>query len=368
MIKVQHVIAGLIVLLAVSPYADGNNADVNEVEGFTKDDCKGDSHVAGNYAELQKMHKKKDNGWKFKSYWHTHDKTNCMEFDPDIEVLVHTSPRLPKGNISGGSGGSNSGGGGGIFPGSIFGENPSDPTDNEDLHKMSLCFLKKLREADLLDWTGEYTDATWQTDDAVQINSSRTPNILDKRLGTTQTSPDPVNSDKKGFAFATKKEDVSISTVLFINNISNFSKNYKVPYDHMLLYVMGHEIVHVSQALHERDDGDDQWVPWASGSWEREVEAHRLLDKFWDNVLGVPAPLFTPHGIEKPADWDANAEEYDNIIKKMKDGETLTRNEKKRKKTLEKYFKDNYPAAEKNKHYDYEAALNCDEEESKDSE
>ncbi|MDE0094502.1 MAG: hypothetical protein OXO49_08395 [Gammaproteobacteria bacterium] len=135
-------------------------------------------------------------------------------------------------------------------------------------------------------------------------------------LGLLKQTQTPANSDEPGFAFATKKEDVTIETTLFIHHISQWSIKYKVPYDHMLLYVLAHETVHVSQALTERDDGDTQWVPWASGSWEREVETHRLLDKFWDNILGITAPLFTPYGIEKPADWDANAEEYDNIIKK----------------------------------------------------
>lgn len=56
------------------------------------------------------------------------------------------------------------------------------------------------------------------------------------------------------------------------------------------------------------------------------------------------------------------------LSKKMKDGETLTRDEKKRKGDLEDYFKDNYPAAEINEYYDYEADLNCEEEDNKDSE
>ena len=100
-----------------------------------------------------------------------------------------------------------------------------------------------------------------------------------KQLGNTQYQPDSWD--------ATNADDVKIIVSLMIPSISTFSIDHQVPYDHILLYVMAHETVHVSQGLTERDDREDQWIPWASRSWEREVEAHRILDKFWDDVPGI---------------------------------------------------------------------------------
>ncbi|MCY3627578.1 MAG: hypothetical protein OXG88_08055 [Gammaproteobacteria bacterium] len=203
---------------------------------------------------------------------------------------------------------------------------------------------------EVTDWQGEYTDATWLSDP--EHNTYLSIDKNEYRFGhTSYTHPwDVVDAADVSIRFWVHPKNIGAEAIL----------RNEAPFKHLMIYWMMHEFVHVLQAVHERDDGDNQFVPHASGSWEREMETHSILEKWWKARFGVDAPYRAPNK-KKPRKWDKYAEEYDDLVAKKTKGENWTTKDEKRLKKLEEYFRDNYPEEVDNRGYDAdEAELDCD--------
>jgi len=365
LMKIYRLIVPLLLFLTVSAYANDN-----EVEGFTEDDCEGDSHTAASYSELKDMHKSDDNEWKFKSYWYTNDKKKCLIFEEDMEEITVIGIRLPSipTSISGDSG--KRGGRGpridydGVNPAET--EEDFNDKDNEDAFD---CWTKGIIDPDtgdelikeITEWKGEYTEATYIHNHAERGEQWVLDFDEDYSFGWTNYPPAWKISGKNFF----------ITVFMYPERIGNeyLRLNKKVPFLHLYMYWQMHEFVHVLQIVHELTDGDDQLVPYKSGKFYREMEAYKTVDEWWRARFGNEPPYKVPN-ITAPDDYNDRVTAYNNLVDKRINGtfeesdpndeEDQTQDEKDWKELLE-YFDENHPDLDDNDTYNRrKAKIDCD--------
>ncbi len=353
--KTHKIIVVLLILLGVSAYANDN-----EVEGFTEDDCDGDSHVATSYSELKDMHESNDNEWEFKSYWYTSNKNECLEYEEDMEEIVVIGQRLPGSSSgSGGGGGGNSTGGVSTPPsqGSHGVGGPPDPAEEftEEMHEqLKDCWLDKAAEsADVRGWVGKQTDATWR-DDTTETWTSETPAEDLETMGNLDYTIDPM------------------AVYIFPKNISRYATENNIPFDHLVMYVQMEEFIHVLQVTAERNDDDEHDNPTKADKLAYEIEAKSARNKFWLAIFGIEAP-FHPPADSIPEQYDEDRERYNELLIKEENGTLVVDpdadppiDEVAELANLDSLFddvnEDIYPDQDPNESYDTDADLGCAEE------
>jgi len=268
--KIYRLIVPLLVLLTVSAYANDN-----EVEGFTEDDCDGDSHIAASYSELKDMHESNDNEWEFKSYWYTNDEENCMIFEEDMEELVATGTRLPGGGYSGGGGNT-----GGYSGGSSTNNDrlealqalvdalEAENFDDEANQALFECWKAKMPDLpSMTNWVGKKTKATWQRDVPFQW-------VVEEESTNAMGSVDYV--------------DGVLTATLYRENIANFATARNAKFRHVALAVQLHEMTHIMQWFYDAHDSDGIHAPSPYEYFGMEQEAYHYPEAWYRTLLGSP--------------------------------------------------------------------------------
>ncbi|MYK43367.1 MAG: hypothetical protein F4039_04680, partial [Gammaproteobacteria bacterium] len=324
--KTHKIIVVLLILLGVSAYANDN-----EVEGFTEDDCDGDSHVATSYSELKDMHESNDNEWEFESYWYTNDKKKCLIFEEDMEEVIVVGQKLP--GSSNGTYGSTIGGGT-----SSSGSKDYAPTidevilfDEEKQEAIKECWQAKLEDSEVIKKALTRTKAKWRTSSETGAKWKFVASGENAQLaGITLTElPEDANS----------VEDVSITITIYPWAIGAeaIANDYKL--NHLIMYHQMHEYVHAVQIAHERDDGDKHYVPIPEADRPiMELEAYEILELIWQEFFNSSAPYTVPED-ELPEDFDSKRDRYYDLYSKKKDG-NLSPEEKQEFESLKEYFDD----------------------------
>ncbi|MCY3626505.1 MAG: hypothetical protein OXG88_02560 [Gammaproteobacteria bacterium] len=300
--KTPKIIIGLLILLGVSTYADDDPA-----YGFTEAGCDGYWVYVTNWIDLYDYHDDYD----FQSYYLAADPDDCRPF-PE-EVVSKGTPLLNDGTSSGGSSGGSTGAGGGRSgsggsSGVTAEPNPADEFDNEANETLKDCLVGKLAKLDVVkNWEGEYTEATWENDTDERCLAGRHPEGF---LGGTYVQE--------------LGEEIVFETHLYPHNILNIANKYdNVSFDHLVWYTQMHELVHVMQRTHDKDDEGNLIEPDAAESFTSfflwEMEAYRIVEKWWDALFGGEPPFMAP-AIEKPDDFDDNKTRYEELYEKKQNG------------------------------------------------
>lgn len=354
--KIHKIIVVLLILLTVSAYADDNPA-----YGFPAAGCEGSWVYVTNWVDLYDY----DDEYDFQSYYLVEDgPDNCHPF-PE-EVIATGTPLSNDGTSSGGSsGGSTDTGGGRQGSGGSSGvaaePHPADEFDNEANETLKDCLVDKLAKLDVVkNWEGEYTEATWEHD-------------TDERWLTgyhTGGLPGATHLQDQG-------EEIVFEVHLYPHNIFNIANGYdNVSFDHLVWYTQMHELVHVMQRTHEKDDDGNLIVPDEAEAFTsfflNEMEAYKIVEEWWDALFGGEPPFMAPD-IEKPDDFDDNKTRYEELYEKEQNG-TLEVDphadppidEVEELKELTTYFEKRKRQAQvvHNEDYDGEnVSLECEEEE-----
>lgn len=327
------------------------------MRGYETEKCSGSYLEAGSYSELKEWHNQTDsfgNTWHFESFLYVRDEDKCHDFD--MATIVVKGTRLPDDSydVDDTNGDAGRGGSSGGPPIDYLDGNPGENFDEAKNNKLLRCWVKKALKLDQVkNWLGEHTDATWKGkwEERGENWIVTETDDLEKFGFTAYTKPENATSQSK----------VWINVLIYAKNIGNLAKNKTLPFDHLVMYWQMHEFVHVLQAVHERDDGDDQFVPYKSGSFIRELEALQTIDDWWLAIFGVNAPYNTPT-TEKPENYDQDKARYNELKQKELDGTTLSKKEKEELAKLEEHFdKLPVPEAKLNTEYDKKMDPECDE-------
>ncbi|MDE0094696.1 MAG: hypothetical protein OXO49_09385 [Gammaproteobacteria bacterium] len=352
--NICRVFVPLFLLLTVFTYADNRGP----VVGYDVENCDGDWVVwAASLNALYEYNKKHN----LKSYTYTSDSSTCYVFEE--EVVATGTPEPSTGEGSGGGGSLNGGGRNGQGDSGQAGQapNPADEFDNEANETLKDCLVGKLAKLDVVkNWEGEYTEATWENDtDEEWLTGTHTGGLL----GGTYVQE--------------LGEEIVFETHLYPHNILNIANKYdNVSFDHLVWYTQMHELVHVMQRTHDKDDEGNLIEPDAAESFTSfflwEMEAYRIVEEWWDALFGGEPPFMAPD-IEKPDDFDDNKTRYEELYEKKQNGTLVVDpdadppiDEVKELEELTTYFENKKKEAQlvHNEDYDGEnVSLECEEEE-----
>ncbi|MXX95889.1 MAG: hypothetical protein F4Y65_09425, partial [Gammaproteobacteria bacterium] len=303
--KTHTIIVVLLILLGTSIYAS------SEVEGFTKDGCTGDSTTAPSLAELDEMHKKTDeNGkkWVFKSYYLTATKAPCLEYD--IPTVTAIGTRHPGGGYSGGGGNTGGYSGGGSTNNdrlealqALVDALEAENFDDEANQALFECWKSKIPNlAEMINWVGPKTKATWQEDPPFQWQVVR-----DKKATNAMGSVDYV--------------DGVLTATLYRKNIADFARARNAKFSHVALAVQLHELTHIMQWLHDAGDDDGIAIPSPYEYFGMEQEAYHYPEDWYRTLVGSPPFLPEANVLYKsfPGGFRPKRKEYQNLEKELQE-------------------------------------------------
>ena len=351
--KIYRIIVPLLLFVGASTHANDE-----EVEGFTNDDCTGDSITAGSLSELDDMHnkKKKNNSnkkWEFKSYWYTNNKDECLEYIEDMPEVKVIGQRLP---------GSSNGTYGGTIGGGTSSSGSKDyaPTldevilfDEKKQEAIKECWQAKLEDSEVIKKALTRTKAKWKTSSETGAKWQFVASAENAQLAGITLTELPEN--------ANSVEDVSITIIIYPWAIGAEAIDNDYKLNHLIMYWQIHEFVHAVQIAHERDDDDKHYVPIPEADRPiMELDAYEILELIWQEFFGSSAPYTVPED-ELPEDFDSKRDRYYDLYSKKKDGD-LSPEEEQEFESLKDYFEDiDIPVGDLNDAYDKTIELGCDE-------
>ena len=338
--KTPKIFIGMLILLSVSMYADDDPA-----YGFTEAGCDGYWIYVTNWIDLYDYHDDYD----FQSYYLAADPDDCHPF-PEEVVSTGTVPTTPTGGSTGG--GSSGGGGGrsgGTSNGPPVGGTTAEQSATQDEMNENLrdCWVDELQDnATITSWIGEKTNATWISKPKAHWQMSQ----------GKYDAMGVVNAD----------DDGNLTAILFPSEIAATAAAREAKVEHMQIMVQMHEHTHLLQWTHYMNTHGGA-IPPPYLHFDMEVEGHRRTDALYRAFTGSSPPYLTDAASRSlPRGFRANRKEYIDLEKKQAKG-TLTPDDEKRMKTLEKWFKDpeNLPKIleGKNAAYDPNVDLECEEDE-----
>ena len=347
--KITKIIVVLLILLGVSTYALDSR-----VRGYETDDCTGSYLEAGSFSELKEWHNQTDsfgNTWHFESYIYVEDADKCHDFNMPHVIVKGT--RLPDDSwdVDDTNGDAGRGGSTNTFDGPvIYKDNPGKDFDATESQELVECLDTATAD---MEWKGDYTNATWIAD---------AENRKDK---WSVTDDDSWEYDKFGFAEYgdNNVKNFEINVAMHGINMGDIAKAEGISFRHMLIYWHLHELVHVMQAEHERNDGDNQYKPSEHyyDKFLRELEAIEGVDEIWRKLFGedFDPPFLRP---EYLFDYDEKRNRVKELLEKQAAG-TLSEDEKKELKNLQlelyELHHGELPKAEVNKYYKNKKLEHC---------
>lgn len=349
MMKAHYLIVGLLIILGISTYALDSRA-----RGFETDDCTGSYLEAGSYSELKEWHNQTDsfgNTWHFESYLYVEDADKCHDFN--IPNIVVKGTPLPDWDSDYDDDNGDSGRGGStntIDAPVVYGDNPGKDFDTEESQELVECLDTATAD---MEWKGSLTDATWIADKENRKDKWRV------------TDNDSWEYDKFGFADYgdDNVKNFEIDVAMHGINMGNIAKANGISFRHMLIYWHLHELVHVMQAEHERNDEDNQYKPSMDkyDKFIREFEAIEGVDEIWRKLFGedFDPPFLMPDYL---FDYHKKRNRVGELLEKQAAG-TLSEDEEKELENLQLELYELHhgepPKAELNKYYKNKKLAHC---------
>ena len=325
--KIPHWIAVLTLLASVSLYAE-------VYVGYQTSDCskEKDFVIAGSVQELKKYDNQNDD-WTLRSYKRVDPPEDCVEYTGSVKSPFVTPGSLPDNTEAA------------VvfipapFPVEIL-SSDFDAEKNQEL--LDSWQPETAKREPIATWVGPETDTMW---------THITPYEW-------EITSEPSGGTYGSLIFFEKPYKIKI----YIETIYRDAKANNLPFEHVVMQVQMEEHIHAIQLDAEENDADKLRKLTRADEFAMDFEAKTLIQEvIWPYIYGMQPPyLMRP--VEKPADYDANREEYNELwVKDKLYG--LNWFDNKRFLELDEYFTDDVPKVNSYPNPNYEGESNTGDEE-----